>query len=689
MRKRLFLTLATGLAAAAALPAAAGAHARLLRIVPADRSVLATGPRAVRFVFDDQIRPSPEIQAVRNGDGSVLDGKARVQGETLVVPLKPRLPDGDYTVRWRAISDDGHELGGVVAFAVGSGRPPPVPGLSAGSTGPGAESIVSRWLFFLGLLAAAGMAVFHLVVWRIGVSEEELSAEDRSRLRDGEGRAGALLLAGCFAAAGIGALLLLWLSEAALDTRFGRVVTAGACLAGIGAASALLSLRFRFVRPVALVAALALLPLPTLSGHALDPGRSRLDIVVDVAHVTAAAVWLGGLLSLAVVVPRAAASLAEPRRAGVLRALAWRFSTLALAAVALLAGTGIWRAVVELGAFSQLWTTGYGRAIMVKSALLLVILGLAIRNRYLLLDGPFARLRLGVLGESAVLLGAIVAVAFLTDLPPGRTASAAVSAPAPLAKPRPPKLPPPNALVLAKQNGRLAVGLASQPAGNGLRLTATVVSPDTTGVNGLDVSFRAGGRTVAAAACGSGCYGALVPRARTVDVTLSGRTVPFRLPRRSQTARSLVRDAGTVFRSLDTVSYVERLSSGPRRTIVTDWRLQAPDRLAYRIRGGTAGIVIGTRRWDRTGGRWRGSSAQRLQMPEPVWGRGSSNARLLRLTKRVAVVSMLDRSLPAWFTIRFDRRTLRPLSLEMTAAAHFMHHRYTSFDRPFRIRPPR
>jgi copper transport protein len=688
VRTRLLITLATGLLTAAVLPAVAAAHATLVRIVPADRSVLATGPRTVRFVFDDQIRPGLGIQAVRNGDGSVLDGKARAAGRTLVVPLKPRLPDGDYTVRWRAISDDGHELGGVVAFAVGSGRPPPVPGLSAGSTGPGAESIVSRWLFFLGLLAAAGMAVFHLVVWRIGVSEEELSAEDRSRLRDGERRAGALLLAGCFAAAGMGALLLLWLSEAALDTRFGRVITAGACLAGIGAATALLSLRFRLVQPLALAAALALLPLPTLSGHALDPGRSRLDLVVDVAHVTAAAVWVGGLLSLAVLVPRAAASLSEPRRAGVLRALARRFSTLALAAVALLLGTGIWRAVVELSAFSQLWTTGYGRAILVKSTLLLVILSLAIRNCYLLLEGPFARLRLGVLGESAIMLGVIVAVAFLTDLPPGRTASAAPS-PAPAPKPRPPKLPPRDALVLAKQDGRLAVALAAEPAGRGVRVTATVVGPNTTGVDGLDVSFRAGKRTVAAAPCGSGCYGAVVPQAGIVAVTLSGRTVPFRLPTRSRSARSLVRDATAVFRSLDTVSYVERLSSGPGRTIVTDWRLQAPDRLAYAIRRGAAGIVIGNRRWDRTGGRWRESSTQRLRMPEPVWGQGSSNARLLRLTKRVAVVSMLDRSLPAWFTIRFDRRTLRPRSLVMTAAAHFMHHRYTSFDRPFRIRPPR
>ncbi len=65
-----------------------------------------------------------------------------------------------------------------------------------------------------------------------------------------------------------------------------------------------------------------------------------------------------------------------------------------------------------------------------------------------------------------------------------------------------------------------------------------------------------------------------------------------------------------------------------------------------------------------------------------------SNAHLVRAGRSVLVVSMLNRSLPAWFTIRFDRRTLRPLSLEMTAAAHFMHQRYTSFNRPLEIRGP-
>jgi hypothetical protein len=35
-----------------------------------------------------------------------------------------------------------------------------------------------------------------------------------------------------------------------------------------------------------------------------------------------------------------------------------------------------------------------------------------------------------------------------------------------------------------------------------------------------------------------------------------------------------------------------------------------------------------------------------------------------------------------------DPTTHRPLELKMTAAAHFMRHRYTDFNRPMRIEPP-
>src|SRR5207247_924360 len=112
------------------------------------------------------------------------------------------------------------------------------------------------------------------------------------------------------------------------------------------------------------------LPVPTVAGHALDPGRSWIDVPIDLLHVAAAAVWIGGLFALALVVPR------EGAPDDVIESAARRFSKLALASVLLLAVTGVGRALAELSAVSQLWTTGYGRAILAKTGLFVVLLAL-------------------------------------------------------------------------------------------------------------------------------------------------------------------------------------------------------------------------------------------------------------------------------------------------------------------------
>jgi hypothetical protein len=54
----------------------------------------------------------------------------------------------------------------------------------------------------------------------------------------------------------------------------------------------------------------------------------------------------------------------------------------------------------------------------------------------------------------------------------------------------------------------------------------------------------------------------------------------------------------------------------------------------------------------------------------------------------VWVVSFTNPTAPAWFTVWIDRESYRTLRLRMTAAAHFMFHRYLEFDRPLRIVAP-
>ncbi len=94
------------------------------------------------------------------------------------------------------------------------------------------------------------------------------------------------------------------------------------------------------------------------------------------------------------------------------------------------------------------------------------------------------------------------------------------------------------------------------------------------------------------------------------------------------------------------------------------------------------------------GGKWERSEREPLVQPEPFWGADPvRNARLLRsghvAGSAVSIVSFYDPKLPAWFELSIDPVTSRLLALRMTAQAHFMRHRYSGFDRPFEIVPPR
>jgi len=614
-------------------------------VVPKDGAVLTEAPRSVRLSFDDGVRVRSGIKAIRNGGGSVLGGKPQVVGgRTLVVPLQSNLADGDYTVLWRVVSDDGHTLAGVTAFGIGAGRAPPAAALSVGN-GPGTKDVVARWLLFAGLLTAVGAAFFRFAVGPVPLR----------------------VMLGAFLLVFLGVSGLL--HDVPLSSRFGGAMAAVAIVSAIGALLAAIAPVFPALEPLVFVAGLLLLPWPSIAGHALDRGRSPLEVIADVVHVAAASVWLGGLVALGL----------SFRAAGDHMRTVKRFSSIALASVAVLAATGVVRALSELHNVSQLWTTGYGRALLVKTALLATLVTLGWINRYRLIPtGRVDGVRRNVAAELVLLGGLVVAVALLTDLRPGRDrAAAAAAAPAT----GPPPLPASEMVVQGQEAGDLAVALAVRPPGE----EVTVLGPNGRGVNGLSVTVNG----VEAGSCGNGCYGAFVPLQRRATVVVNGRKLTFAIPKNPRPAAGIVARATRAFRALRSVDYVERLASSPRDKVVADFTLERPNKLEYRIRGGASGIVIGTRRWDRTGNNpWVPSPQTLTPQPEPIWSGHFTNAFLLERTRDSYLVAFMKPLGPTWFTVRFDRRTLLPRDLRMTTASHFMRHRYTRFNTGPRIKAP-
>src|SRR5205807_1259000 len=122
-----------------------------------------------------------------------------------------------------------------------------------------------------------------------------------------------------------------------------------------------------------------------------------------------------------------------------------------------LAATGLVRALGELSAVSELWSTSYGRALLVKTGLLGALVLLGARNRYRLVPRlraasarnpaalrAFAGLRRSLVAELCLLAVLVGAVALLTELPPGRSARAAERPPRGPSASRAPALPRPG-----------------------------------------------------------------------------------------------------------------------------------------------------------------------------------------------------------------------------------------------------
>ncbi len=181
----------------------------------------------------------------------------------------------------------------------------------------------------------------------------------------------------------------------------------------------------------ALLATLALLFLGSLawSGHASGtPGLAgNVHVAVDALHLVAAGAWLGGLLPLALLFA-AARGATDPAVASVTRAATLRFSTLGVIAVGTLLATGSVNTWLLAGSVQALLATDYGHLLLLKMALFVAMVCIALFNRLRLTprlsierDAASARRQLqrNCLVEAAIGLVILVIVGALGTLPPG------------------------------------------------------------------------------------------------------------------------------------------------------------------------------------------------------------------------------------------------------------------------------
>jgi copper transport protein len=352
----------------------ADAHALLTRSDPGDGASLSSSPSAVTLAFSEA--PDPALSHIdvldTSGTAHESDDPRSVPGDPLRLRVAvERLGTGVYTVSWRVVSKvDGHLTAGAYAFGLGV-SPDEIDAADvtseAAPTLSGAE-VAGRVLLYIGLIILVGGS------WVFGFAFRSARPGSRTFMAAGAVVAVAGLVVFALAqkasaGATLSKLLSTPLGRALIERGVGIAVAAIAVVIG-----ALVAARRRIAWDVAGVAAVATILVHASAGHAAAGGAVWFKVIEHTVHIAAVGVWIGGLAAVLVGIRNAP----PDERLGAVR----RFSAVAGVTLFVVAGSGTGRAYQEVGSWSALLQTGYGRIVLGKVAGIGVLAGLGALNRW-------------------------------------------------------------------------------------------------------------------------------------------------------------------------------------------------------------------------------------------------------------------------------------------------------------------
>jgi putative copper export protein/methionine-rich copper-binding protein CopC len=398
------------------VPSSARAHGLLRESSPRAGARLIAVPSEIRLTFTER----PERLFTR----ITLTGPDRLRvaldsvvitGFDAVARINGSLIAGTYTVEWQTAGDDGHPVRGDYTFSVAPGATGTVVPAVEGQddsivTAPVASSpafpeelalltpfsVVLRWLTLLGIIAAIGVVAFRTTV--LARVEKEMDPEIAGHYLPAAIRAAATLGIVAVAMVAVVAVARLLTQSAAMNGTermlhsdlVGRMLTetvwGRAWLVQLGMA-AVAVVGFAMIRRsehagwiVAGVGSVGLALSLALSGHAVVVAQfAAATVVAHVVHTVAASGWLGSLLAIVLVGLPLAFRLDRDDRWTVVADIVHTFSPAALVFASIAALAGVFMAWTHLPAVNALWTSEYGRILMLKLGL---ITGTALTGAY-------------------------------------------------------------------------------------------------------------------------------------------------------------------------------------------------------------------------------------------------------------------------------------------------------------------
>ena len=386
LRTLLLLLLAvTGALLAGSVPVSA--HAALTASDPQQGAVVKEAPAQVSLTFSEQVAMSDGSVRVLDPKGKRVDtGKTSGQGgNTYAVKLHSGLPDGTFTVTYQVVSADSHPVSGAFTFSIGAPSKTSV-AVSDQEVGGGVVGGLygfARYLSYGGFILLVGGAAFVLACWQGGTGVRSVQRLVVSGWLTLTGATLAmLLLRGSYTGSGkVTDIFDLTLLSQILQTKTGAALIARLLLLAAGALFIAVlfgayekrddeeenDLTFGLAIGGFVVAA-GLAATWAMAEHASAGIQTGIAMPVDIVHLLAVAVWLGGLSTLLVALYRAPSI--EPSAVN-------RFSGVAFGSVIAVVATGVYQSWRQLGSWSAFTGTSYGQLLLVKIGLVVVLVGIA------------------------------------------------------------------------------------------------------------------------------------------------------------------------------------------------------------------------------------------------------------------------------------------------------------------------
>ena len=550
-------------------PIQAEAHTFLIASSPAAGQRLLVSPQALQLDFAQPVVVGGSQVVIQTSSRKSIPTGAlqRSANGTLITVQLPRLPSGTYEVTWQALSEDGHVSTGDFVFAIGSGAV--LPAVTSGTAAPTDwPEALATWVVIAGLGLLLGTVISRRWVW---------TANQQTGGRASLYMVHVLVIAGTLqefvltvTRVGAGSGTITGAIAMASATQTGLLALLTMALTVGGAISWRLE-PARAVVPIMLAAGLAA---QALRAHPGISGQLWQETAV-VIHVVVAALWVGMLAHLVGVIWRRSATSEQTSHA------VRRYAALALASAALVVATGILLALGQIRRPEQLFTTAYGRILLLKAALVLTALLAAAWARGFRLSGPRTLLAAGFPTLTRVEVGLLIGVVGIASL------LGSVAPPAPLVSEAAGQLPPVTeapipagpSLTMAGQAGWLDVYLTASSG----TLVLDVVTPTgstsaaTANLPRLVVHRPDGqAETLASTGCGPGCFRTKFdwPTGTTlVDVTAdasqwAGGTLEFAVPWPPVPADpALIARVVATLQAQRSVLVNERVTSGPGATV--------------------------------------------------------------------------------------------------------------------------